>query len=94
MKRPKSTATGRAKKSVGFSMHGTSIEAPDAVYGTAANFGQVQRKLEFKVSAAKEFEKFRQIPKYSHSSLAVIHPSPTREQRTIWKPPSKLGFDG
>ena len=75
-------------------MHGQRIEAPDAVYGTTANFGKIEKKLEFRVEKAKEFESFRQIPKYKHASLAVIHPSPTREKRKIWRPASSLGFDG
>ena len=31
-----------------------------------------------KVSFATEFEDFRQLPKYSHVPLAVIHPSPIK----------------
>ena len=46
------------------------------------------------MSKAKEFESFRQMPKYTHKELAVIHPSPTREMRDIWKPDRHLNFDG
>jgi hypothetical protein len=66
MKRPKSTATGRAKKSVGFSMHNQTIEPPAEKY-VDTNFGKIDKKLEFRVERAKEFESFRQIPKYSHA---------------------------
>ena len=31
-----------------------------------------------KVSFSKEFEEFRQLPKFSHVPLAVIHPSPIK----------------
>ena len=31
-----------------------------------------------KVSFSKEFEDFRQLPKFSHKHLAVIHPSPVK----------------
>jgi len=40
-----------------------------------------------KVEKAKEFEGYRQIPKYSHIPLAVIHPSP-RKKRTPPRPES------
>ena len=33
-----------------------------------------------KVSAAKEFETFRSLPKYNHVSLAVINPSPIKKR--------------
>jgi hypothetical protein len=46
------------------------------------------------VSRAREFETFKNIPRYSHSPLAVIHPAAEREIRPIWKPPKKLNFDG
>ena len=32
--------------------------------------------------------------KYTHKNLAVIHPSPTRESREVWKPDKNLNFDG
>ncbi len=32
-----------------------------------------------KVEKAREFEQYRQLPKYSHISLAVIHPSPIKK---------------
>jgi hypothetical protein len=60
----------------------------------APNFGVIAKKLEFRVQKAKEFESFRQIPKYSHSPLAVIHPTPSKDERPVWKPPKNLGFDG
>ena len=46
------------------------------------------------MSKAHEFESFRQIPKYDHKALAVIHPSPVREKREVWKPDRNLNFDG
>ena len=83
------------KKKVGFSLNGTKIEAPD-MSGTDMVKTQALRStlLEFHVEKAKEFESFRQIPKYSHKPLAVIHPSPTKvkkEPRHV--PPSTLAFD-
>ena len=78
--RPKSAAAGgKQKKSVGFSLHGTKIEAPsDDQYGQS-NFGKIERKYEFKVSKAQEIEEFRNLPRFSHSPLAVIHPPVRRE---------------
>ena len=32
-----------------------------------------------KVEKAKEFESYRNLPKYSHIPLAVIHPSPRKK---------------
>ena len=93
MKRPKSAAAAAKKKSVGFSSHNQTIDAPENAYA-APNFGVIAKKLEFQVSRAKDFETFKQIPRYSHSPLAVIHPAAVREIRPIWQPPKKLNFDG
>ena len=49
---------------------------------------------EFIVEKATEFESFKQIPKYNHPTLAVIHPSPTKVQRPVGhKTPKSLAFD-
>ena len=39
-----------------------------------------------KVSFSKEFEDFRQLPKYSHVPLAVIHPSPIKRMQKPQRP--------
>ncbi len=39
-----------------------------------------------KVSFSKEFEDFRQLPKYSHVPLAVIHPSPIKRMAKPRRP--------
>jgi hypothetical protein len=54
----------------------------------------IAKKLEFRVEKAKEFESYKQIPRYSHSPLAVIHPVPSRDIRPVWMPPKRLNFDG
>jgi hypothetical protein len=51
--------------------------------------------LEFNVEKAKEFESFKNIPRFSHKPLSVIHPSPTKVDRKLKHvPPSTLAFDG
>ena len=40
-----------------------------------------------KVEKVKEFESFRQIPKFQHVPYAVIHPSP-RKRRDIGEAPA------
>lgn len=51
--RPKSAAAGgKQKKSVGFSLKGTRIEAPRDDQNGPTNFGKIERKYEFKVSKA------------------------------------------
>jgi hypothetical protein len=53
------------------------------------------------VTKAKEFEVFRNLPKYNHVSMAVIHPSPKKKNKVPLPPPAildvssasaKLGF--
>ena len=39
-----------------------------------------------KVSFSKEFEDFRQLPKFSHKHLAVIHPSPVKRLPPLRRP--------
>ena len=39
-----------------------------------------------KVSQATEFEDFRQLPKFSHVPLAVIHPSPVKRMAKPLRP--------
>ena len=47
------------------------------------------------MAKAKEFESFKQIPRFSHKLGAVIHPSPTKVKREpTHKPPKTLQFDG
>ena len=50
--------------------------------------------LEFNVEKAKEFESFKNIPRFSHKPLSVIHPSPTKVDRKLKHiPPSTMAFD-
>ena len=42
------------------------------------------------VSKAKEFEVFKNLPKYSHVPMAVIHPSPKKKARVPLPPPAIL----
>ena len=54
-----------------------------------------QKPLEFFVEKAREFESFKQIPRYSKPSMAVIHPSPEKVRKEpSHKPPKTLLFDG
>ena len=88
--RPK-TAQSKGKKSVGFSLTGTKIEPPDDYtysQGTTNKFKNY--KSEFQTSKASEFESFKQIPRYSHASLAVIHPPPFKRTTKAWEPPKNL----
>lgn len=39
------------------------------------------------IEKAKDFEKFRQLPKFTHVPYAVIHPSP-RKRQTPSPPPN------
>jgi len=45
-----------------------------------------------KVSFSKEFEDFRQLPKYSHIPLAVIHPSPIKRMPRTIRPDPDFEF--
>lgn len=46
--------------------------------GTPAQFDALDAIKVSKVSQAHEFEDFRQLPKFTHKELAVIHPSPIK----------------
>ena len=47
------------------------------------------------MSKAREFESFKQMPKFSHPLGAVIHPSPTKQMKEPrHRPPRTLAFDG
>lgn len=54
--------------------------------GTDAHFDALDAIKVTKVSAAKEFEDFRRLPKYSHVPLAVIHPSPVKRHSKPRRP--------
>lgn len=45
---------------------------------TPAHYDAMDAIKVTKVSAATEFEDFRQLPKFTHKTLAVIHPSPIK----------------
>lgn len=47
-----------------------------------------------KVEKAKEFESFRNLPKFSHVPMAVIHPSPRKKKRLAQSPTPKLALTG
>ena len=78
MNRPK---TAGGKKTVGFLMHGTKIEPPEEHKSQLLNTGNQFKnvKTDFKNSKAREFETFKQIPRFSHANLAVINPPPFKE---------------
>lgn len=46
---------------------------------------------DFYVAKAKDFESFKQLPRFSHKLGAVIHPSPTKNKRVpAHRPPRTL----
>jgi len=93
--RPKTAQNPKAKKSVGFSLTGTKIEPPDDFEYPKGHVNKhANLKTTHNVSKAKEFESFKQIPRYSHVPMAVINPSPVKVRREVWNPPSNLTFDG
>jgi hypothetical protein len=47
-----------------------------------------------KVEKAKEFESYRNLPKYSHVPLAVIHPSPRKKRVPTRSPTPNLSMSG
>ena len=62
---------------------------------TTKNSWAKQKYFDIPVAKAREFESFKQIPKYTHAPLAVICPPPwrqTKEPRHV--PPRTLAFDG
>ena len=73
--RPK---TQGAKKSVGFSLRGTKIEAPtaDTTMYAETTSKKPAAQSEFKTNKAKEYENIYQLPKFSHAVGAVINPPP------------------
>ena len=51
--------------------------------------------MEFKVEKAKEYETYKQLPKYSKPILSVIHPAPLYQPPAKGhKPPKTMLFDG
>ena len=54
--------------------------------GSEAQFDALDAIKVSKVSFAREFEDFRQLPKYSHIPLAVIHPSPVKRVQKPRRP--------
>jgi ASC-1-like (ASCH) protein len=82
------------KKKVGFALKGTKIEAPEDGYPDHGQKKISTTLLEFRVEKAREFETFKQIPKFTHAPLAVIHPSPEKVERKMRHvAPSTLAFD-
>jgi len=53
----------------------------------SVEFGISSNVKLLKVEKAKEFESFRNLPKFNHVPMAVIHPSP-RKKRHIEKSPT------
>ena len=52
-------------------------------------------QIEFILSKAKEFETFKQIPKFSKLRLGIINPSPIKIKKVSSHiPPKTLIFDG
>ena len=64
MKRPKTGNPGKGKKSVGFSLTGTKIEAPESYQFSGTTASHTNTKTEFKVEKAREFESYKQIPRF------------------------------
>jgi len=46
------------------------------------------------VEKAKEYESFRNLPKFSHVPMAVIHPSPKKVKRPSPSPTPDLTMSG
>jgi len=53
----------------------------------SVEFGISSNVKLLKVEKAKEFESFRNLPKFSHVPMAVIHPSP-RKKKPVEKSPT------
>lgn len=96
-----------SKKTVAFASSVSMIDAPGdsgalEVAAKAAASPSRQGKGQFRqqvvdvyVAKAKEFESFKQMPKFSHPLGAVIHPSPSKIDRApAHRPPGTLQFDG
>lgn len=88
--------TAGTKKSVGFSLRGTKIDAPsdDPKYQGETTNKFKNMKNDFSVAKAKEYESIYQLPKFSHATGAVINPPPFKIEKTLWQPDSNLQFDG
>ena len=56
----------------------------------SVDFGFQSNVKLLKVEKAKEFESFRNLPKYKHVPLAVIHPSPRKKVRPSRSPTPNL----
>jgi hypothetical protein len=61
--------------------HHRSFNKSGDLYGSSTSLGNSNGfSVKYhKVEKAREFEQYRQLPKYSHISLAVIHPSPIKK---------------
>jgi hypothetical protein len=57
--------------------------------------GGITSNVKFlKVEKAKEFETFRNLPKFNHVPMAVIHPSPRKKIRPETSPTPNLALTG
>ena len=93
----------KSQKKVGFDLNAQNnaskeLEADDQAQPVAS---LKQRNLmlgstrDIYVAKAREFESFKNIPRFSHKLGAVIHPSPSKLKREqTHKPPKTLNFDG
>ena len=94
----KKSANSKPKK-VGFAPGKTQIPAagsnPIEQSPTRQNAKFTQSYVEFEVEKAREFEPYKQLPRYSHTPLAVISPLPKRKIKELSHiPPKSLAFDG
>ena len=62
--------------------------------GTPALYDAMDAIRVSKVSAATEFEDFRQLPKFTHKTLAVIHPSPIKRMPKPRRPSPEFEAQG
>lgn len=60
----------------------------------SVEFGITSNVKFLKVEKAKEFETFRNLPKFTHVPMAVIHPSPRKKNRHEKSPTPNLTLSG
>lgn len=88
-------------KKVGFALPGAEASG-DAPKDAAEPASPTRQRAQFKqatmdiyVAKAREFESFKQMPRFSHPLGAVIHPSPSKLQKEPrHRPPKTMTFDG
>ena len=81
--------TGKPLRGSSFNMNKSLKSSLSTTAGSALTEMHVH-----KVSEAKEFEGFRNIPKFSKPVLAVIHPSPTKKRPPVRKADLEFELEG